>query len=208
MIRKYYIRLNQAVWYLETGDLAKAERGFAAVEILARKTAARDAGTMLQINLGELALISNDIALARARYTAARHMLSASSKWFYKTLIAAGLGLGALHIGDLAEARNMEAELEPFPDFWTFDPTIACTFKARMLLKRRDSEGSVFLLHSVRDAIRERLVPAWLRLTSEHCRVLRRIDPAKARGFAEEGRDYSQRLDLEHWVRRFSEAME
>lgn len=208
MIRKYYISLNQAVWYLETGDLARAERAFAAVEILARKTAARDAATMLQINLGELALISNDIALARTRYTAARHMLSASSKWFYKTLIAAGLGLGALHIGDLAEARNMEAELEPFPDFWTFDPTIVCTFKARMLLKRRDSEGSVFLLHSVRDAIRERLVPAWLRLTSEQCRVLRRIDPTKARGLAEEGRDYSQRLDLEHWVRRFSEAME
>jgi DNA-binding SARP family transcriptional activator len=206
-LRKYHIRLNQAVWHLEMGDLARAGRAFEAVEVLARKTADRDAVTMLQINLGELALISNDPYSARERYNAARNLLSASSKWYFKTLINAGLGLNALHEGHLAEARRMEAELNDLPEFWTFDPTIVCTFKARMMLKRRDLEGSIDLLQSVRDAIRERLLPAWLRLTSEQCRVLKRTHPDRAKEIAEEGRDSARRLILDHWVHLFENVL-
>ena len=206
MIRKFYIRLNQAVWHLEMGELARAARAFEAVEHLARKTAARDARIMLQINLGELALASRDMCLAAERYKTAKKMLSSSSRWYFHPLIAAGLGLGALHEGDLGKARNMESELHYFPEFWTFDPTMVCTFEARMLLKRRDADRAIGLLQNVRNGIQERFLPAWLRLTSEQCRILKNIDATKAQELAEEGRTASQALDLSQWVHHFSET--
>ena len=171
---KFYVRLNMAVWHLEIGELPQALAAFDAVRKVVHGIKARRPQTMLKLNLGELGLLSFDFSAARQSYGNAEESLTPASPHFYKVLINAGLGLCALHEGDLGEARRRESELPTQQGFWTFDPTIVTTFRARMLLRRRDSEGAVALIERVREDIRDRFVPAWLRLTLEQCRTQKR----------------------------------
>jgi hypothetical protein len=203
---KFYVLSNMAVWLLEIGELPKALSAFENVRKVVHGIRARKLRTMLQLNLGELGLLSFDFQSARSSYLKAHNTLTPVSPYFYKMLISAGLGLCAIHDGDLGEARRRETELPNQPAFWTFDPTIVTVFRVRMLLKRRDLEGAVDLLETVRRAVRKRFVPAWMRLTLEECRILKRSDPKKAELLAEEGFELAARLELLERSRQFRRA--
>ncbi len=200
---KAFVHLNRAVWHLEIGDVDRAKEGLASTEKVLHGTKARDARARLYINLGELGLVSHDISLARENYSRAQEILGSSSPHYFQTLVHAGIGMCALHAGALAEARLREKDLPPLPDFWTFDPSIVATFKARMLTKRRDSETALAMLDAVRKNTENRFVPAWLRLTLEQCRILRRMGSPDLETFAREGLRTAQSLGLEQRTREF-----
>ena len=200
---KFYVRLNMAVWHLEIGELPQALTAFDTVRKVVHGIKARRPQTMLKLNLGELGLLSFDFSAARESYANAEKSLTPASPHFYQILINAGLGLCALHEGDLGEARRRESVLPTQQGFWTFDPTIVTTFRAKMLLRRRDSEGAVALIERVRADIQDRFVPAWLRLTLEQCRIQKRTDPSKVTLLSAEGFKVAQRLDLTERSRQF-----
>jgi hypothetical protein len=155
------------------------------------------------LNVGELELESNELPQAEQAFRRAAELSSPHSPHFFQTLVTAGLGLCGLQSGNLAEARRRESELPSLPDFWTFDPTQVVTFKARMLLKRRDPERALDLLEQVRKRVRERLIPAWLRLTLEEARIRRRLGPESALSVTDKGLEVARTLGLDKRIQQF-----
>jgi DNA-binding SARP family transcriptional activator/anti-anti-sigma regulatory factor len=203
---RFNVRLNMAVWHLEIGQLPQALMAFETVRKVVHGIRVRRPQIMLQLNLGELGLLSFDVPFAKRSYANAEDLLTPTSPPFFRVLINAGLGLCALHEGNLGEARRREAEIPTQLGFWTFDPTTVTTFRAKMLLKRRDLGGAVALLDSVRAEIRERFIPAWLRLTLEQCRILKRADPEGVDRLAAEGRKVAEEFDLKERARQFQRS--
>jgi tetratricopeptide (TPR) repeat protein len=208
LILKFHVKLNRAVWHLEIGELAYAKTAFQAAEDLVRGTQARDAQAKLQLNLGELGVVSHDFQLAKASYESAQELITSFSPHFFQTLATAGLGFCSLHAGDLGEARRREAEIPAFPEFWTYDPSVVTIFKARMLLKRRDTTRALALLNQIRKGVKHRLVPAWLRLTLEEARILRTIRPERALSLVNEGLEIAEGLGLRERVRQLHRLKE
>jgi tetratricopeptide (TPR) repeat protein len=203
LLLKFHIQLNPAVWLLEIGELDSARTAFEALQSLVKGPKARDAQARLLLNIGELELAAHDFPKAVKAFRKVADISPPHSPHFFRTLTSAGLGLCGLQVGDLAGARRREAELPALPEFWTFDPTVVVTFKARMLLKRRDPERAVDLLSDVRGRVRERLVPAWLRLTLEEARIKGKLKPGSASSVVEEGLEVATSLGLEKRARQF-----
>lgn len=201
---KIHLKQNRAVWFLEIGEYDHARVAFGGVEELVRGTKARDAKAMLDLNLGELGLVSHDLELAKASYERAERQISETSPYFFQALATAGLGLRALQDGDLGEARKREIDLPEFPVFWTYDPTISAIFKARMLVKKRDPVGAISLLDGIRGSVKSRMVTAWLRLTLEQARIQNKVDPGESYLLAEAGLEVAKGLGLKVRMREFS----
>jgi tetratricopeptide (TPR) repeat protein len=210
LILKFHIQLNPAVWHLEIGELDAARNAFEGLFSLVEGPKARDAQARLLLNLGELELVAHDFAKAERVFRTAAEISTPHSPHFFKTLASAGLGLCGLQTGKLSEARKWEEELPELPEFWTFDPTVVVTFKARMLLKRRDPERALDLICRTRNRVRERLVPAWLRLTMEEARICRSFKSARASSLVEEGLQVAEDLGLKkriHQLARLRESL-
>jgi tetratricopeptide (TPR) repeat protein len=208
LILKFFVRLNQAVWHLEVGEVHSAEQAFAAAEKYLPGNRAPDAQARLQLNLGELYLVSGDPDRARDSYKKARSLITRASPHYFSALATAGMGLCDLTVGNLARARKAEMEMPALPEFWTFDPFIMASFKAKMFLKRQDPTRAFSLLGSIRIAIKDRLVPAWLRLTHEEARLQKTRDAHAALQVAQEGSKTAVSLNLTEQMRRFEREIE
>ncbi len=198
LILKFFIRLNRAVWHLEVGELDLAQQAFTKVAPVIRGSKAADAHAMLFLNEGELGLALFDIPSARMNYRRAETYLRPCSPKAFETIINAGLGMCALNVGDLADARRRENELPPFPDCWTFDPSVVVTFKASMLKRRGDHSAAERLLNDVAEDVRERLVTAWIKLSMERARILRKEQPDEAITVLKEVLSVVAELGLSH----------
>jgi hypothetical protein len=201
---RFNLRLNRAVWHLEAGDIERARIAFRAAEDVVRGTKARDSQARLNLNVGELGIVSHDFGAARAAFESADKLITATSPHFFSTLATAGLGLCALHSGNLGEARKLELDLPEFPDFWNYDPSLVATFKARMLVKRRDPGKATGLLDRVRESVRHRSVLAWIKLTLEEARLLRGSQPDKAGTLCQQGMSLAEELGLSNRVAEFA----
>ena len=102
----------------------------------------------------------------------------------------------------------MESELPAFPDFWSYDPSIVTMFKTKMLIKRQDTPRALALLDQIRESVKGRLVPAWLRLTVEESRILRRIQPDRALSLANDGLGVAEDLGLTTRMRQLHRLRE
>lgn len=196
LILKYHVRLNTGVWHLETRDLDRAEHAFRRAESVVRGVKTVEPLIRLNLNLGELHFSRLDIPKAKVSYEKAFSFLEKAPSPSYKSLISAGLGLCALHEGDLNHARTREAELPGIPNFWSFDPTLFVLFKARMLFRRGDSGNAFSLLRSTRREIQGRFVPGWIRLALEEVRVLKRKGDPGVLSLAEDIISLSERTSL------------
>ena len=197
LILKFFIRLNRAVWHLEVGEFDRARAAFRLVEPVIEGTKATDAHAFLFLNEGELGLATFDIPAARASYTKAESFLRPSSPKAFHEIINAGLGFCALHSGDLGEARRREAELSPFPGFWTSDPSVIALFKANMLRRRGDYSAADQLLSDVAKNVRHRLVTAWIKISLERARALRKGNSNESAAIIRETLDVTMELGLE-----------
>ncbi|MFC1661588.1 AAA family ATPase [Gemmatimonadota bacterium] len=204
---KFFVRLNQALWHLEVGEIDQADVSFRVAGIVIRGTNATTAHTNLALNKGELALSQHDFREAKENYIKAESLLRQSSPRSYKTTINAGLGLCALHEGDLATARRREEALPEMEGPWAFDPTVAVWFKARMMDRRGNRLGGAALIHRVGESIRDRFVTSWLKLMERQARTLRRFDPETSVARAKEALRVAQELGLDTRVTQFKELL-
>jgi hypothetical protein len=123
-------------------------------------------------NRAELAIAQGDYARAAQAYTDAAKYLGATTPSYLRDLITAGLGLCALERGDLREARRCEQELPDTPAHWHHDPTTILAFRARLLDRRGHHHGAVDLLNAAAQDLKDRLVPAWLKVRILHLRLM------------------------------------
>jgi hypothetical protein len=138
----------------------------------------------------------DDIPAARRNYSAARALLGRTSPKVFRTVMTAGLGLCAIHEGDLAEAKQLERDLPDLPSNWTYDPSVIALFKAEMLRMRGDTIGAQLFLRAVTENIKDRFVTAWLKLSSRRTDFLLRISRGEALSTAQDTLAVAEALKL------------
>src|SRR5690606_7973187 len=116
------------------------------------------------INRGELALAQAHYATARESFLRAEGFLRPTGPAYTRDFVNAGVGLAALAMGDLAEARAREAALRACTDVSWYDPTTVVQFRARMLERRGRSHEARTLLEHTATKVRGRLVLAWVKI--------------------------------------------
>jgi DNA-binding SARP family transcriptional activator/tetratricopeptide (TPR) repeat protein len=196
LILKFFVRLNKAVWHLEAGELGSAKSAFEVADSVLRGTRAKDARLWLHLNRGELDFALDDIPAARRNYSAARALLGRTSPKVFRTVMTAGLGLCAIHEGDLAEAKQLERDLPDLPSNWTYDPSVIALFKAEMLRMRGDTIGAQLFLRAVTENIKDRFVTAWLKLSTRRTDFLLRISRGEALSTAQDTLAVAEALKL------------
>lgn len=175
---RFHVLSNQGVYYLDSGDLDRAEAAFnAAGALLVRADA-----TILRIshhcNMGELHLLRDDPNAAWDWFAAAERLLGVGIPSFYHSLVSAGLGLCAIELGAFAEARTREEQLMPVGDDPWYDPFLVVYFRSRVRERRGDKGGSYDLLSESAEGILKRFPIAWLRLQSRRWRLAKKAGRA------------------------------
>jgi len=89
-------------------------------------------------------------------------------------LVAAGIGLCALELGDLAEAKRRESEVSTLPRDWRADPYILLLFATRLLERRGRHAEAYQLARTTAEHLRWRFPPAWLKVLPLQARLGRR----------------------------------
>jgi len=162
---RFNIESNLAVALLDAGELEEAE------EMLARSTemlgsADMDLNRFNQANNhAELALANSDYVDAKEWFTKAGTYLGLTLPQYAHQLVNAGLGLCALELGDLPEARRREELIGPVVGPWFFDPSTLLAFKVRLLERRGKQVEALELLEENARDVYGRLELAWLKIS-------------------------------------------
>ena len=196
LIIKFFIKLNRAVWHLEAGELDLATTAFPMAESVLRGTRAKHPHLRLLLNRAELEFALEDVTSARQSYSMAKELLGKSSPSTFRTVLTAGLGLCALHEGQLSEAKQLESELLTLPSHWTFDPSVVGWFKAEMFRMRGDPGGAERFLGEVAKDVKGRFVTAWIKLNIRRAQFLRRSSREAAEKIARETSEVTEKLGL------------
>ena len=208
LMLKFFAKLNRAVWHLEIGELQKAQRWFLDAEKVVWGTKAKEASLRLLINRGELHFHLGEPLRAQSDFTQASESLTPSARKQFEPIIQCGLGLCALHAGNLTAARTIEANLPEIPKNWTFDPSIIAAFKAEMFRMRGDSRAGDQFLAITAESVRDRFVTAWLKLMLRRARQQSRTSLVRARELAQEGYEVAEELHLAVRAREFRQIIE
>jgi hypothetical protein len=203
---KFFVRLNRAVWLLDIGTVEPSLKAFEKTRRVIRGTNQREVKALFHANQGEAYIAAHALPEATREYAVAETMLSPASPDYLRFSINAGIGLCALLSGNLREAKRREDTVLPCLDFWTFDPYLVATFITRMMRTRGEWRSAEELLAQTMNDIRNRFVPAWMRLALERQRHLGKRDPQAAMEIIEEGRDVAHRLNLQPRSEDFDRA--
>ncbi|MBI4540945.1 MAG: AAA family ATPase [Gemmatimonadetes bacterium] len=196
---RYNVRANIGVWFLDIGELEKAQAFFGEGERIIGEAEARSVRALLYVNLGELYYEMRRIEESRDYY---RRLLDlpGAQLWYTTAMTHAGLGLCAVHMGDLREMRKQEellsSALRGHPK-WANDPSMIVRFEAQLAHRRGSTEGAVELLNDAAAVIRRRQVPNWIKLKLEAARMLAKISKAEAAATAREAYEVAAALNLE-----------
>jgi hypothetical protein len=109
--------------------------------------------------------------------------------------------------GDLGLAGDLDRTLPEDASFLgnpTVDPTPVALFRARRLEVRQSPEAAARLLHLYGESLRERIVPAWMKVRLAELRLRRKYNLGGVRGLAEEGREAAGHLGLVIREREFA----
>ena len=131
---RFNIESNRALALLDAGELDRAEVAMERAEELAASP--HLPLFSLLCNRAELALARQDFLEAEVQFRQAGLSVGPTAPSHAHVLVSAGLGLCALELGDLAEARRREASLPDAPDMWAYDPALIVSFRCRMLERR------------------------------------------------------------------------
>lgn len=146
---RFDLTCNQGVFYLDAGDLDRAEVAIdRATSLLKGAEASSRMQFALACNRGELAIERSDYDAALRHYQAAEATIQDTSPPWHAAVASAGIGLAALQTGFISEARRREADLPSDPPEWYFDPVLILMFKARLLEKRRRPSDAVAFLRA------------------------------------------------------------
>lgn len=171
---RFQVRSNWGVFLMDIGAHEQAAELIAEAGALLKGAEASVLRISQYCNQGELALCTDRFADARAWFGAARQLLAPDMPAFYQDLVHAGLGLAAIEIGALAEARQLDDTLpNPTSDLY-FDPWLVLAFKSRMRERRGRTPEALDLLVAYREPLRSRFPLSWIKLEMRRAYLARR----------------------------------
>jgi hypothetical protein len=205
---RFQLESNYGVGQMDAGYFDDASVHFSrAAETVAHANHAI-AQCHVSCNQGELAFMKHEYRSTLRRFREASQVLGENTMPAdIARIIAAGVGLGALEVGDLAEARRREAETSPIPDDWYFDPFIFLSFHARLLERRGKTRDAVALLRRHTGMLRSRMPNAWLKLLIAEVRLSRRARIPGWEERAAEGIASAEERGFEIWRRELQELL-
>jgi tetratricopeptide (TPR) repeat protein len=162
--QRFWLECNLGAWYVETGELASAERSFTrAASALERLPHPRHR-TNLLINRGQLALEVGDHEAAFDYFSKGVGTGVPVSHEASSCFALAGLGLAQLFRGELSDARRILHLLPPRPTRWTFDPFLWLAFEARMAALSTSRSSVIGAVRSFENGLKETVPTAWIRI--------------------------------------------
>jgi predicted ATPase/DNA-binding SARP family transcriptional activator len=197
------IENNLAANALDAGDLERAETLMARpVEVAG--TATMNLNRFIRANTcAELAVAFGDYRQAESAYLEAMKFATQTTPSYLLDLANAGLGLCALEMGRLSEARRREHQLHEAPRTWYYDPTPILAFRARLLERRGYVDDAVDVLTKGAAGLENRLVLAWLKVRALQLRLLLKLGAPDVGALAAECASVAERLNLAHRAREF-----
>jgi len=187
LVERFSLDSNVAAELMDAGYMDQADVLFQSAAGLLGKADMTFSRINHACNRGELALARGLFTEARQAFRAADGFLGSTVPDYTSDFVNAGVGLSALELGDLAEARRREENLRPPPERHYYDPSTILRFRVRLLERRGETGSALQLLESAARDLDGRLMLAALKirlLSVEVC--LRQRDPIAA-SLAEEG---------------------
>ena len=94
-----------------------------------------------------------------------------------------------------------------FPSYWSFDPTLPVTFRARIRRCHGDLVGALGVLRETAEQVETRFPLSWIKLRMEEIRLLRTPDEASATKLAKDVSKRAAELGLIHQQKRIQALM-
>jgi DNA-binding SARP family transcriptional activator len=175
LMLRFFLESNLGVSYLDAGLLDMAETAFDKAGSILAGAEASVPRINHYYNLGELAYWRGQFSEALYHFNRGMALLDGptSPAGMYQ-LLNAGVGLCSLSMGAWSEARRCEAEIQPFPDRWYFDPTLLLAFGSALQERRGNLARAASFLAQHGDPLRDRLTAAWLKVLLLEVRLARR----------------------------------
>ena len=200
LLLRFHLRQNRGVWHLDTGNYDAAEVAFGEARQLVESEDS-EAGFILDVNCGELNLGLGEISKALECFERVINQDPASVPANISLTAEAGLGMCELHAGHLRQAVKRD-DLLRFPSFWSFDPTLPVTFRARVRRCHGDLPGALGVLRTTAEQVETRFPLCWIKLRMEEIRLLQTTDEVSARQLARDVSKRAMQLGLTHQHKR------
>ncbi len=200
LLLRLYLRQNRGLWHLDTGNYDAAEVAFGEARQLVESEDS-EAGFILDVNCGELNLGLGEIPKALECFERVTNQDPASVPANISLTAEAGLGMCELHAGHLRQAVKRNNLLR-FPSFWSFDPTLPVTFRARVRRCHGDVPGAMGVLRTTAEQVETRFPLCWIKLRMEEIRLLQTTDEVSARRLAQDVSKRAIQLGLTHQHKR------
>jgi tetratricopeptide (TPR) repeat protein len=194
---KFFLESNRAVVEMDAGDLAAAARCLERAEAILDRAEGAYLWVSHYFNRGELAFSNHDFASALEWFRLAENSVgSAEMPEGVSQLLSAGIGLCALELGNLGEARRRAPEVSVLPKEWRADPYILLAFASRLLERRGRRVEAYAMVGEAADRLRPRFPVAWLKALALESRLGKRIGGAEWSRKLEEGLATAEELRL------------
>jgi hypothetical protein len=94
-----------------------------------------------------------------------------------------------------------------FPEYWSFDPTLPVTFRARIRRCHGDLASALEVLRATAEQVETRFPLSWIKVRMEEIRLLRTTDEASATRLAKDVSKRAVKLGLTHQQKRIQALM-
>ena len=191
---------------MDSGNYDAAEVALREARQVVENGDSEAASFLLDVNCGELNLELGKISNALECFERVLTQDPASLPGKISLTAEAGLGICELHAGHLRQAIKRN-DLLRFPSFWSTDPTLPATFRARVRRCQSDMQGALGVLRTTAEQVELRFPLCWIKLRMEEIRLLRTTDEASATRLAQEVSMRAKQLGLTHQHRRIQALM-
>jgi tetratricopeptide (TPR) repeat protein len=193
---KFRILANLGAWYIDIGEYEAARQSLEEAEVQVEGMEAPGPRIIINVNMGELEFWAGDFDAAFKRFRNAEALLEDTGRSRAFWMVRPGLGLSALMVGDLKEARRQDDLVKGVPLAISFDPTLLTLFRARLLQTRGHVAEAVELIEESAEEVRIRMQAVSLKLLIESMRLRIRNDRKGAERVGLQARHLAEELVL------------
>jgi Tfp pilus assembly protein PilF len=193
---KFRILANLGAWYIDIGEYEAARQSLEEAEVQVEGMEAPGPRIIINVNMGELEFWVRDFDAAFKRFRNAEALLEDTGRSRAFWMVRPGLGLSALMVGDLKEARRQDDLVKGVPLAISFDPTLLTLFRARLLQTRGHVDEAVELIEESAQEVRMRMQAVSLKLLIESMRLRIRNDRKGAERVGFQARHVAEKLVL------------
>ncbi|MEX2530239.1 MAG: AAA family ATPase [Gemmatimonadota bacterium] len=171
------LRMNLAVWYLDSGDLDGAMVALDRATNVLGDLPFPKARLNLLVNQGALALDQRNFTLAAERFRMAREISAGAVSHPAYLSGTAGLCLAHLGMGSLREAQGLSADLASLHRWHPFDVSLVARAACHVALVTKGKQPAVAMLQEASGQLKGRFNLGWARVNIERVKITRRLDP-------------------------------